>query len=103
MRYRIVFDPAAKRDVDALFDYVAANAGRAVARRYLGRLLDYCARFNAFPARGTRHDDIGPGIRIVGFERRATIVFRIDGNVVTVLRILYAGRSHDAAENDATD
>jgi toxin ParE1/3/4 len=30
-----------------------------------------------FPERGTRRDDILPGLRTIGFERRATIAFRV--------------------------
>jgi hypothetical protein len=36
--------------------------------------------------------------RIAGYERRS-VILRIDGNVVTILRILYGGRSLEDAEN----
>ena len=47
--------------------------------------------------RGTQHDDLLPGLRIIGMERRVTIAFRIDGNTVEILRILYGGRDVQAA------
>lgn len=43
-------------------------------------------------------DDLGPGLRVVGFERRVTIVFKIIGDEVTVTRILYAGRQFPDTE-----
>ncbi len=46
-----------------------------------------------FPERGTRRDDIRPGLRILGFERRATIVFQVAKREVVIVRILYGGRN----------
>ncbi|MDZ4366104.1 MAG: type II toxin-antitoxin system RelE/ParE family toxin [Afipia sp.] len=45
-----------------------------------------------FPERGTRRDDLSPGLRIVGFERRVTIAFVVEEDEVIVLNILYGGR-----------
>jgi hypothetical protein len=38
-------------------------------------------------------DDIAPGLRTVGFERRATIAFSVLEQGVTIHRIPYAGRT----------
>jgi toxin ParE1/3/4 len=35
-------------------------------------------------------------MRVVGFERRASIVFRVEGDVVRIFRILYGGRDFPA-------
>ena len=40
-----------------------------------------------------RHDELGHGIRIVGFKRKASIVFRVDNDLVTIMRILHRGKS----------
>ncbi|CAN7214629.1 type II toxin-antitoxin system RelE/ParE family toxin [Neorhizobium tomejilense] len=102
MRYRVVFDPAADADLAELYDYIAPKAGRAIARRYVNELLGHCAAFETFPARGTKHDEFGPGIRVVGFKRKASIVFRIDADLVTIMRILHRGKSLTGA-NDIED
>ncbi|MGK6315331.1 hypothetical protein [Neorhizobium sp. DT-125] len=49
-----------------------------------------------------RHDDIGPGIRIVGVKRKASIVFRIDDDLVVIMRILHRGKSlgHEDEDED---
>jgi len=43
--------------------------------------------------RGHRRDDVSPGLRIVGFERRVTIAFVADENQVTILRLFYGGQN----------
>jgi len=54
-----------------------------------------------FPQRGTARNDLRPGLRTVGFERRATIAFTVKGEDVIILRILYAGRSLDLAFDES--
>jgi plasmid stabilization system protein ParE len=51
----------------------------------------------SLPRRGTLRDDIRPGLRLIGFERRALIAFRIKRRSVAILRILYGGRSVERA------
>ena len=43
-------------------------------------------------ARRARRDDIRPGLRVTGFERRITAAFMIDEPRVVVLRLFYGGR-----------
>jgi toxin ParE1/3/4 len=52
----------------------------------------YCLGFATFPERGTRRDDLRPGLRTIGFGRRVTIAFHVSDDRVTIDRILYAGR-----------
>lgn len=47
------------------------------------------------PLRGTPRDDIKPGLRIVGFERRAVIAFRVKRSEVVIVRIFYGGRDYE--------
>jgi toxin ParE1/3/4 len=46
-----------------------------------------------FPERGTRRDDVRPGLRGIGFGRRIPIAFHITAGTIVVDRILYGGRS----------
>jgi toxin ParE1/3/4 len=48
-----------------------------------------------FPQRGTRRDDLSPGLRTVGFERRATIAFRVLPTRVEFITIAYGGRDFE--------
>jgi toxin ParE1/3/4 len=47
-----------------------------------------------------RRDDIRPGLRVVGFERRGAIAFQVDDRRVTIPRILYRGRDLAGALSD---
>jgi toxin ParE1/3/4 len=65
------FRPGARTDLFDLYTYIAAQSGRERAGSYIERIEAACMRLTHFPARGTRRDDLGPGLRTVGFERRA--------------------------------
>jgi toxin ParE1/3/4 len=88
----IVFSPEARADLIGLYDYIAESSGPARAIAYIGRIEAYCRGFELAAERGTTRDDIRPGLRIVGFERRVTIAFHVDNKRVIVDRIFYAGR-----------
>ena len=76
------------------------QAGPAVAGDYIDRIEEACLSLETSPMRGTRRDDISQGLRIIGFERRATIVFRVRGSRVTIVRIFYGGRDFERILRD---
>ena len=92
MRARVVFSPEARADLIGLYDYIAEQASPQRAMAYIDRIEAYCLAFADFPERGTRRDEIRPGLRTVGFEGRVTLAFHLGKGVVTINRVLYAGR-----------
>lgn len=64
--------------------------------RYVERIETFCRSFSEFPKRGIGRDDLLPGLRVIGFERRITIAFHVDADSVTFDRILYGGRDIEA-------
>ena len=94
MGRRIVFRPAARADLKAIYHYVAEQADRQVAGAYIGRIEAACTALLNFPERGTLQDDLAFGVRIIGFERRISIAFTVDENTVRILRVLYGGRDY---------
>jgi toxin ParE1/3/4 len=74
-----------------LYDYIEQDSP-ANAARYVERIEAYCKDLLEFPERGTRRDDLRPGIRIVGFRRNASIAFAVFDDRVEIARILYGGR-----------
>jgi plasmid stabilization system protein ParE len=62
------------------------------------RLINYCHAFEIFPERGMRYTE-DPKTRHVGYERKATIVFRLDKGTVTILRIFHRGRNVDVDDD----
>jgi toxin ParE1/3/4 len=97
MAREVVFAPEAQADLFKLYDYIAARSGAARAIGYVGRIERYCQGFARPAERGTKRDDLRPGLRIVGFERRVTIAFHVDSDTVTIDRILYGGRDINRA------
>ncbi|WP_414692346.1 type II toxin-antitoxin system RelE/ParE family toxin [Phenylobacterium sp.] len=93
---RVRFRPEARGDLLALHDYIADRSGGAVAGRYIERIETACLGLADFPIRGTRLETPGGDLRIIGFERRATIVFRLLGDDVQIVRVLYGGRDVEA-------
>ncbi|CAN7323651.1 type II toxin-antitoxin system RelE/ParE family toxin [Rhizobium sp. LjRoot30] len=73
-----------------MLDYLVLRAGEHVARAYVDNLIDYCAGFAIFPQRGKAHPR-RRGLRTVGYRRKATIAFRIQEDVVTIVRIFHHG------------
>jgi toxin ParE1/3/4 len=93
--YRVNFRPMAEADLFALYEYIADEAGHAVASAYIDRIEDACLALQTFPERGTRRDDIRPGLRTIGVEKRVTIAFQVSKSDVTILRIFYGGRDYE--------
>jgi len=90
--HKIDFAPEARDDLRALYLFIAERAGEDRAIGYIERIETYCQGFRDFPNRGIKRDDLLPGLRVVGFERRVSIAFLVTGNTVTFIRILYGGR-----------
>jgi toxin ParE1/3/4 len=97
---RVVLSPEAQGDLRQLYFYIAERSGASRAIAYLERIESCCLNLGDFPERGTKRDDLWPGLRTMGFERRVTIAFTVAPEVVTVLRVLYGGRDLDAAFED---
>lgn len=89
----------AERDLGEIHAFISREAAPAVARGYLARILNYLEGFDVFPERGALRDDIRPGLRIFGFERRVSVAFIVEEDDIVILRILYAGRQFEG-END---
>ena len=96
-KYEVSFRPQAEADLFALYQYIADESGHAVAGSYIDRIEAACMALETFAKRGTRRDDIRPGIRTMGFERRATIVFQVKAREVVILRIFYGGQDFERA------
>lgn len=95
MAHAVIFSDAAEADLAGLLDYLVPRAGERVARAYVDRLIDYCAEFETFPERGMAYNEVSPGLRVVGYRRKASIAFRVKDDVVTILRIYHGGRNID--------
>jgi toxin ParE1/3/4 len=89
----VIFAPEALTDLFELFDTIAADAGAERARSYTDRIVTTCRNLVTFPERGTRRDDLRPGLRTTTYRRRVTIAYHITDATVVIDRILYGGRT----------
>jgi toxin ParE1/3/4 len=102
--HKVRFRPEAEADLFSLYRYIAEQSGREIAGAYIARIEAACMQLATFPERGTQRDDLAPGIRTIGFERRATIAFRVDESSVRIVRVFYGGRDFaDIPPDDAAD
>jgi toxin ParE1/3/4 len=66
-------------------------AGHERAGDYIDCVEAACMALSTFPERGTVRNHIHPGLRIIGFERSASIAFIVGSDGVEISRILPKG------------
>lgn len=92
-RYQVVVSDEAQRDLFSLFGWIESLADEKRARSYLQRLKRFTQSLESAPLRGRQRNDIRSGMRVIGFERRVTIVFAVTGDRVFVVRYFGFGRN----------
>ncbi|WCE95074.1 type II toxin-antitoxin system RelE/ParE family toxin [Acidithiobacillus ferriphilus] len=68
MSYRVVFSPEAQEQLAELYRYIAEAASPDIAAQYTEAIVSYCDSLRTFPLRGTRRDDVRPGLRRLLWE-----------------------------------
>lgn len=82
-------------DIGEIHAFIAAdNPERALA--YVRRLRKRCEALTVLSDRGVKREDLGPGIRILAFERNAVIAYRVEPKRVQIVGIFYGGRNYEA-------
>ncbi len=94
--YRVIFSPEAEAQLVAIYRWIAEKVAPTVAERFTGAIVDYCEKLENFPERGTRRDDLRPGLRTLGFRHRVTIAFTVEANTVKIIGIFYGGQDFEA-------
>jgi toxin ParE1/3/4 len=102
MAYTVIISDSAEADLVAIYDYIAERAGDVVAKRFVDRIETYVLGFADTPERGTKRDDLRPGLRTVGWRRRASIVFEVNRKKqrVIIYGVYYAGRNLENKDDD---
>lgn len=95
--HSVVFSPEAESQLIALQSHLAAAASPEIAGNYIEKIIEQCERLQTFPMRGTLRNDIRPGLRTFGFQRRVTIAFDVTVDMVTILGIFYGGQDFETA------
>ncbi|MEO6376444.1 MAG: type II toxin-antitoxin system RelE/ParE family toxin [Caulobacteraceae bacterium] len=100
IRRSIAFSPEARGDLVNLYDWIADAASAETALAYIERIEAFLTTFDIGSERGVRRDDIRPGLRIIGFERRLTVAFTVYETEVVILRLFYGGQNWPATLED---
>ena len=69
------------------------------AQRYTEAIVTYCETLQTFPLRGTRRDDIRPGLRITNYKGRAVIAFDVIDEQVSGIGVFYGGPDYASVLN----
>ena len=104
-RFTVAFAPEAEDDLAALYDYIAEHGSLVAATRYTEAIVAYCESLATLPHRGTKRDDVRPGLRITNYRRRTVIAFEVDdaARTVAVLGVFYGGRDYERALGETED
>jgi toxin ParE1/3/4 len=80
--------------------YITTHSGEERADGYISRIVGFCNGLTTFPLRGAQRDDIFPGLRVTGFERRINIAFLVTADAVIIEGIFYGGRDYESVLRD---
>ena len=97
---QVIYTPAAQTDLLQLLDRLLEIAGPAVAFPYVGRLQTFIDGLEYGSQRGTLRKDVSRGLRVIGFERRVSIAFKVYDNDVVIVRIFSGGQNWQDILND---
>ena len=103
MSHRVVFSPEAEEQLVALFRHIADAASPDIAARYTEAIVSYCESLREFPHRGTKRDNVRPGLRITHYRKRAVIAFAVDDEHVSILGVFYGGQDYESVLSEAEE
>ena len=103
MSYRVVFSPEVREQLVELYRYIAEAASPDIAARYTEAIVIYCESLCTSPLRGTKRDDVRPGLRITNYKKRAVIAFDVDADVVSIIGVFYGGQDYETILQDDSD
>jgi toxin ParE1/3/4 len=95
MRYSVVFTPEALDQLESLYEYIAVASSPEIAYRYTSAIVTYCEGLHSVPHRGTRRDDVRPGLRVTNYKKRAVIAFDVVDDQVSIIGVFYGGQDYE--------
>ncbi|BET98335.1 type II toxin-antitoxin system RelE/ParE family toxin [Xenorhabdus taiwanensis] len=103
MSHSVIFSPEAETQIIQLYDYIATHSSPNIAMRYTESIVSYCESLSTFPHRGTKRDDVRPGLRITNYKKRVVIAFVVESNFVSILGMFYGGQDYEALLHSDND
>ena len=101
--HHVVFSPEAEEQLVDLYHYIAHAASPDIAARYAEAIVAYCESLQTFPHRGTKRDDVRPGLRITHYRKRTVIAFDVAAEQVSIIGIFYGGQDYESLLHDESE
>jgi toxin ParE1/3/4 len=92
---RVIWAPAADKDVRSVFSYYAREASPAIADRMVRDITETAAHLADRALTWRKRDDIAPGLRSV-LCHPYVIFYRADDTSVEIVRVLHERRDFNA-------
>ena len=94
----------AHQDIKDIFEWIVSETNYpSVAENLVNRIYARCETLGEFPLKGRARNDLQEGLRIMTFERRAAIAYRVLLDEVEVTNIFYGGRDWEVIISDSSD
>jgi toxin ParE1/3/4 len=95
-RLEVVYTETSATDLDAIHrSLLTLGAYPSVADNYVRRIIARCDKIGDAPYGGRSRDDLRAGLRMIGFERRLVILYRVVGDLVEIDHIFYGGQDYE--------
>ncbi len=94
----------AHQDIKDIFDWVVSESNYpSIAENLVNRIYARCETLGEFPLKGRARNDLLQGLRILSFERKAVVAYRVLADEVEVTNIFYGGRDWEVIISDSAD
>ena len=93
MIYSIRFHPLVSEDLDWIAEWISDYAGASSAAAKLDEIEATIRSLALTPHKGSRRDEIAPGIRAIPAGRKGVVVFAVDDDLreVLIYAVSYGG------------
>lgn len=103
MTFTVIFAPEAIAHLDAIERYIADVGAPIAGANYVDAIVAFCQSLATFPLRGTRRDDLVPGLRITNYRGNVIVAFMVSETTMTVgiVGVFYGGQDYEAILEEA--
>ena len=91
---RLVYRPAARADLAAIYRFIAADS-TVYARRFVFRIRARVRMLTDYWHVESGREDIGLRLRILPMPNAVIVAYRVDGARIVALRIFYGGQDFE--------
>jgi toxin ParE1/3/4 len=94
----------AHEDIKSIYDWIVAQYGDIqAARRIADDIYTRCEGLVEFPFKGRSRDDLSKGMRVLPFEKKAIIAYRVVADTIEIMNVFYGGRDYETLIRDDQD